>query len=139
MFSDPLVLTRLFTTITPDAAGDLSLAASERSSDHSSYRATDADLNDHLVKISHQYAKRWRFSMRYDLTGLVPSSLVPAEKQKFSQSCYVVFDCPNFGAIESTATLSNLATRQMMGVGSFLIAQGAGIPLLQRVVKNGET
>lgn len=140
MFSDPLTLDRFWTTITANASYTKDFPASERAADHSTYRYADADFNDHIVRIAHQYGRtRARYTARYDVSGLVPSSYVPSENTSFSQSCYVVFDCPLTGPITSTSTVTNLALTQMGGIGSLLIST-AGSPLfLSKVVQGGET
>jgi hypothetical protein len=141
MFAEPFVLTRKFTTITPDATSDLSFVASERASDHSTYRAIDADLNDHILFIGHQFGRRNRITCRYTVTGFTPSLLAPDQNTTFSQSCYVVADVPPSGPLQNTTTLGSLFRQQMRGIGSLLIAAGAVTvePVFGRAVNLGET
>jgi hypothetical protein len=140
MFTDPLNLVRLHSTITADGASTISMAASERAADHSTYRYVDADGNDHVLFVGHNYGRRSRFTARYSISGFTPSALVPADNVGFSQSVYVVADVPSYGPIQSTSTLTSLFRRQMQGIGSLLVVQGAVSvdPLFARVV-NGET
>lgn len=139
MFGDPLTLTRNYTTITADAADNIVLAASERAADHSTYRAIDQVGNDHVLTIGHQYGKRWRFTARYTLIGLVPSTVVPAENNKFTQSVYVVADVPVTGIVQTTGAETSLHRKMMRGIGSLLVSTGTNEALFDRVVRGGET
>lgn len=141
MFSDPLVVNTLWSTVTVDSAGNKSFAASSREANQSTYRYTDADLNDHVFKIGHQYGRRNRFTVRYDMSGYTPSISVPDQNQRFSQSCYCVIDTEPGGPIYGTASVTNLIRQQLRGVGGFLISAGAATvdPIVMRLVLNGET
>lgn len=141
MFTEPLTLTRRFTTITPDATDDIVFVASERAGDHSSYRAIDSDQNEHVLFIGHQYGRRTRVTMRYTVSGFSPSLLVPDQNSTFSQSVYVVADVPSSGPIQSTLAQTSLFRKQMKGIGSYLVIAGAGTvePLFGRAVNLGET
>lgn len=139
MFSDPFVLTRNHSTITADVTHDLTVPASERAADHSTYRAFDADQNDHVLFIGHNYGRRARFTARYTISGFTPSLLAPDQNTTFSQAIYVVADVPLSGPVESTTSATNLFRRQMKGIGSLLVSVGAGVdPLFYRAIK-GET
>lgn len=138
MFADPLVLTRGWTTITPDSSVDLSMPASERAADHSTYRATDADQNDHVLFIGHQYGRRSRFTARYTLSGVQPSLTIPDQNVSFSQSVYVVADVLSSGAVGATQTQSQLMRRQMKGIGGLLINTALLDVIFDRVLR-GET
>jgi hypothetical protein len=139
MFADPLVLTRDWTTLTANAAQNLSPPASERAADHSTYRTLDADQNDHVLFIGHQYGRRSRFTARYTVTGFMPSLTVPDQNVSFNQSCYVVCDVPSTGPIQATSTSSNIFRFQMKTIGGFLVSSGVAVdPLFARVL-NGET
>lgn len=138
MFSDPFVLTRRYTTLTADAAGNGSFAATERAADHSTYRLVDADGNDHVLFMGHQYGKRWRFTARYDVSGLVPSLVVPTENNSFKQSVYVVVDAPQTGIVRTTSTQNYLMQKQLVGIGSLLVQTSTTDPILQRLI-DGET
>lgn len=138
MFADPLVLVRNWSVITA-AANDISIPASERAADHSSYRTQDTDLNDHLFTIGHQYGRRNRVTARYTVTGYTPSLLVPDQNQTFSQSVYVVADVPPGGPIEATSTITNIFRCQLKAIGGLLISVGLGTdPTFYRAIK-GET
>lgn len=142
MFSDPFTLNRRYSALTVDAAGDIVLAASERAADHSSYRAVDVDLNDHLLFIGHQYgSRRNRFTARYTISGFTPSLLAPDQNSTFTQSVYVVADVPPSGPVQNTSTLSNIFRNQLKGIGSFLVIAGAATvdPLFARAITSGET
>ncbi len=139
MFADPLVLTRKYTTITADASRDLSMPCSERAPDHSLYRATDSDLNEHKFFIGHQYGRRWRFTARYTVNGFIPSLVVPTENNTFEQSCYVVFDSPTGGPVPSTSTVTRINAEMMVAIGSWLVVTATGNPLFDRVSRLGET
>jgi hypothetical protein len=141
MFTEPFVLTRQFTTITNDTTYDVSFVASERAADHSTYRAIDADLNEHILFIGHQYGRRSRYTARYTVSGFTPSLLVPDQNATFSQSVYVVADVLPSGPVQSTTAQTNLFRKQMKGIGSLLVAAGAASvePLFGRCVNLGET
>jgi len=107
----------------------------------SSYRFLDVDGNDWVLSVKHQYGRtRNRFTLRADVSGLVPSTAVPAENSSFSQSCYVVFDCPVSGPIVTTTTVGAIDRRLCYAVGQNLVGAAAVDPLfLSRIVKGGET
>lgn len=137
MFSDPLVMTRDYTTLTANAGSNLSLPASERAADHSTYRGLDAALNDHVVFIGHQYGRRTRITARYSVSGYSPSLGVPDTNTIFTQSVYVVADVPPGGPIHSAGTETNIFRKQCVWVGSMLVAVAADPTFLRAV--NGET
>lgn len=140
MFSDPLVLTRDWTTITANAARNLSLACSERAPDHSSYRFTDSQGTDFTFKAAHSYGRsRNRFTIRLDAAGILATVADPTQYAQASQSCYAVFDCPSVGPIMALGTTTNLAREQMTAIGGLLVAVGADPTFLTRVAIAGET
>jgi hypothetical protein len=55
--------------------------------------------NDGLVKetASHQYGKRNRHLFRIDHSKISPDPFVSAQNNKYSMSCYIVFDVPTLG------------------------------------------
>jgi len=140
MLADPLVLTRDYTTLTANAARNLSLACSERAADHSSYRTNDSFGNDYNFRVAHQYGRtRNRFTARLDISGIAATVADPTLYAQASQSCYVVFDCPSVGPFLTLNTITNIAREQIVGVGSFLVSVGADPTLLTRIVIAGET
>lgn len=138
MFADPTVMIRDYTTITANAGYNLGFPASERAADHSTYRTVDADNNDHVLFVGHQYGRRNRFTVRYTISGVTPALLVPDQNQSFSQSCYAVFDCPTSGPIDGTGSVTLLTRKLMNGIGGYLTSITGADPLMVRVVK-GET
>jgi hypothetical protein len=140
MLADPQVLGSLVTTALVTGT-NFSFARSASDLSQSQYRYQDADMNDWLLSVKHQYGKtRNRFTVRVDVGGLIANVLVPAEKNSFSQSCYVVFDCPSSGPIVNTATITTLDRRMSTLIGNFMTAAtGADPVLVARIVKGGET
>lgn len=138
MFSDPLVLTRGWTTITADAAVNASLPASERAADHSSYTFVDSYGKTHTIFIGHQNGRRKRFTARYTVNGFMSDPMVSGNQLEFSQSVYVVTDCPLAGPILLNSDGTPVLRRQMQGIGGLLVSLTAADPLFMRAV-NGET
>lgn len=137
MLPDPLLVNVTASALT--MATPFSFAASERNQGSSIYRYSDAELNDHKFTVSHQYGRtRNRFVMRYDVSGIQPNTLAPAENVSFSQSVYCVADVPFTGYVNTTGA-PNLFRNMMMGIGGQLLAVAADPVFLARVVKLGET
>lgn len=139
MLADPLVVCQDYTTITQNAGNLVSFPCSERASDHSTYRYTDTLFQDHVIKTAHQYGKsRNRFTMRYDVAGLLPNTLAPAENVNFSQSVYVVMDVPFSGPV-SPAANAGLARKMCVTIGGFLVSVNSDPTFFARLVLLGET
>jgi hypothetical protein len=139
MLADPLVVNQVITTAaTLGTPVGHPRAGNDR--DTSSYRLFDADNNDWRLSASHQYGRtRNRFNFRVDVSGLMTSLTVPAEKTSFSQSCYVVFDCPNTGPIANTATVTLIDRKMCYYIGQQLLgAAGADPTFLASIVKSGQ-
>lgn len=137
MFSDPLVLTRDWSTITANAGSNISMPASERAADHSTYRNVDAVGNDHVFFIGHSYGKRSRFTASYEVKGFIPTVVDPTTNTPFTQRVYVVVDVHPNGPVNTVSSETNILRKQLAGVGGFLIGVAAD-PLFVRIV-NGET
>lgn len=145
MFSDPLTLHSDWSAITVDAGQDFVFAASERASDHSTYRFVDYDTNTKPVNwtlfMGHQYNRRRRFTGRVTMDTLLPDLLTPANNSQFSASCYVVVDLPSSGYFEpygGTPPAIASINSMMKMVGGLLVSVDTADPLFLRVL-NGET
>jgi hypothetical protein len=141
MLADPLVVTGDWTTITPDATENISMPALERAADHSLYGyddPTSANYEKWRIFTGHQYGKRSRYTVRITNSGIIPDFLIDGNQTTFQQSCYVVFDAPNTGAIDLST--SGLARPQKMlhMLGSFLVSVDTADPLFLRILR-GET
>lgn len=140
MLPDPFVMTRDYTTLTANAAENISMAASERASDHSVYRYTDSNGNDHSLRVAHSYGRtRNRFTARYDLAGIAATIADPTLYAQASQSCYVVFDVPSTGPIGLLNGSTSCARKMAVGIGSLLVAVSSDPLFLARIVSIGET
>ncbi len=141
MLADPLVLRGDWTTITADGGEDNSLAALERAGDHSTYGFGPSGTTQEAWRmfIGHQYGKRNRFTARLTVSGLVPDLLIDNNNSRFSQSCYVVFDCPSTGPVNPAAYTSiSLPNYMMKTIGGLLISVDTADPTFARVLL-GET
>lgn len=138
MFADPFVMTRDYTTLTANAAMNLSLPASERAADHSTYRAIDASNNDHELFIGHQYGRRTRVTARYKVSGYTPSLNIPDQNVAAYQSVYVVADVPSGGPITTWGSETLVFRKQMNFIGSLLVSITGVEPVFYRSVL-GET
>lgn len=140
MLADPLTLTTDWTTITADATENFVFPALERAADHSSYGTFDAVTQEKMTLfVGHQYGRRNRFTVRLTVDGLTPDLILDGNNSKFSQSCYVVFDCPPTGPVNPAAySTISLPHYMMKAIGGLLIGINDADPVFQRVV-NGET
>lgn len=145
MLADPLTLTADWTTLTADAGENVSFTASERASDHSTYKFVDQDSTGKTVTWTlfngHQYGRRNRFTSRMTVDTLMPDLLVPANNSKFSQSVYVVADLPPSGSFEPYGgTPPNIESINLMMhlIGGLLVSVDTADPLFRRII-NGET
>lgn len=142
MLADPLVVRPDMTTITYDASEDYSLPALERAADHSLYGTgpTGATQETWRMFIGHQYGRRNRYTARLTVSGLIPDLIVDNNNSQYSQSCYVVFDCPNVGPINPAAyeTGINLPNLMLKSIGNLLVSVDTADPTFRRVLA-GET
>lgn len=86
MFADPQ-------TITVNTVAQ-TLPAVERNGTLSKYQKDDGTYS---LSISHQIAKRGRFTVRIDATKVAPDPLSAANNQVYSASAYLVLDKPLVG------------------------------------------
>jgi hypothetical protein len=140
MFADPFVVHTDWTTVTVDSSEDISFVTTERAADHSTYANPDNNSTDSWsLFIGHQYGRRNRYTARLTVSGLVPDLIIDGNNSQYSQSCYVVFDCPSSGpvnpAIYSDISLPNYMLKT---IGGLLISVDSADPLFQRVMR-GET
>lgn len=144
MLADPLIVVGDWTTVTADAGESLSLPASERAADHSTYKLVDVDSDGRPVTwtvfVGHQYGKRSRYTVRITVDTVLPDLLTPANNAKVSQSVYVVADVPNTGVFEPYSSAPSFPSfnKMMKQLGSFLISVDTADPIFRRVV-DGET
>lgn len=142
MLADPLVLVSDWSTITAAGGETFSFPTIERNGGQSLYRQpADADGTILSCSVGHQFGRRQRFTLRVTADGLTPDLLIDNNNSKFSQSCYVVFDCPSTGPVTTPTydTSGFLLWNYMLKlVGGSLVSVGAADPLFQRVIQ-GET
>jgi hypothetical protein len=138
MLADPLVLVTDWTAITAEGGEVLTLPATERAADHSSYQYTEPDAETWKAFVGHQYGKRNRYTARVLVSGLVPDLLISGNSSLVSQSCYVVFDCPTSGPVNFNTSGKSTAQVMMHVIGSLLHSVDTADPAFMRVL-NGET
>jgi hypothetical protein len=141
MLADPLVVNSLWSTVTVNAAGNASLPCIERAPNHSLYRTVDADGTVHDIFIGHQFGRRNRYTVRYNVSGLTPDLILDGNNSRYSQSVYVVVDVPPTGPVGNSNFVapSDLITYMTKVIGGFMVETEAQLPnVLDRVIK-GET
>lgn len=87
--------------------------------------------NDGLVKesVSHQYGKRNRHLVRIDHSKISPDPFISAQNNRYSMSCYMVFDVP---------VLGYTVTEQKQVVDGFIAQLNASSGALITKVLGGE-
>lgn len=141
MLADPLTVNADWTAITVDAGENMIFPALERAADHSLYGTgpDGATLETWRLFVGHQYGRRNRYTARVTVSGLTPDLIVDGNNSQFSQSCFVVFDCPNTGPINPSAYSSITLPQYMMKiVGGLLVSVDTAAPIFSRVLA-GET
>lgn len=68
----------------------------------SNYQSSDGNI---VLKASSQYGKRTRRTIRVDTSKITADPFIPANNQKVSMSCYLVFDLPVAGYTNAEAKL----------------------------------
>jgi len=135
MFADPLVIASRITAKTTGT--NYSFPRTGSSADKSTYEYfDDATGYTWVVTLGHQRGRRGRFTARVDVSGLTPDLIVDGQNSRFSQSCYVVFDCPITGAVDGITYPS--IPNDMLGIVGNLLLSAAAAPEFIRVIK-GET
>lgn len=109
MFSDPQ-------SVTVNAVAQ-SLPAIERSQGTSVYKKDDGSYK---LTISHQYARRNRFTVRLDAQKIAADPLASANNQLYTASAYVVIDIPTAGYTNSEANYLALALSGWMTSANLL-------------------
>lgn len=139
MFTDPLVINTEYSTLTVNAAKNVSLACIGRGDTSSAYRYKDADLNVWDLLISHSATRRNRVVARLSVSGLTPNLLVDGSNSAYSQAIYVVGDFPLTGSVNSAAYSDpTLYETMVKAIGGLCVAQGTADPLFMRII-GGET
>lgn len=144
MLADPLVVVGDWSTITADSGENVSLPASERAADHSTYKFVETDEDGRpitwTVFVGHQYGKRNRYTVRVTVDSVLPDLLSPEKNARVSQAVYVVADVPLTGVFEPYSEAPAIATinKMMHMLGSFLVSVDTAVPVFRRVI-DGET
>jgi hypothetical protein len=140
MFADPLTVNSDWSTITVDSGENIVFQAIERAADHSTYAPNDNSATETWkLFIGHQYGRRNRYTARVTVSGLTPDLIVDGNNSQYTQSCFVVFDCPNVGPVNPSGYSNiSLPNYMMKMIGGLLVSVDTADPIFKRVI-NGET